>query len=161
MSDDQLNRIQLAPHFKLREFTRSGTADRHGLDNNPSICVMDNLRTLCTDVLEPVRRYYNRPVQITSGYRSEQVNKLIDGAAPDSYHTQGKAADFVVHGVPNQVVFMNLYHSALPITELIYYEEGWIHVAHDPSKVDHMEVYYTPEGRGATLFTDQINIYGG
>jgi len=157
VNNERLNQIQLTPHFKLREFTRSGTADREGIDNHPSPHVRDHLQALCKNVLEPVRRFYNQPVGITSGYRSERLNGVV-GGSPTSYHIQGKAADFYVGGVPNEVVFLNLYYSTLPITELIFYEKGWIHVAHDESKVDHMEVLYKPKNQNIKLFTDQIQI---
>ena len=46
---------KLSANFSLSELTKSETALRHGLDNTPTQEVVDNLRTLCENVLQPVR----------------------------------------------------------------------------------------------------------
>ena len=49
--------LQLTPHFKLSEFTRSGTASKYHIDNtldpdNPQDAVfISNLKALCENVL--------------------------------------------------------------------------------------------------------------
>ena len=82
---------QLSEHFLLTEFTRSATALRHRIDNTPSAEVVDNLRQLCLHVLEPLRRRFG-VIRITSGYRSEPLNRLVGGAR-HSQHLRGEAAD--------------------------------------------------------------------
>ena len=73
----------LSPHFTVGEFFRSGTAIRLGIDNNPDAHpgegistaeVVENLRALCTEVLEPLRRRVGRVI-VTSGYRCQELNK--------------------------------------------------------------------------------------
>ena len=47
--------MQLSKNFSLKEMTKSQTAERHGLTNNPSEDHQDNLKKLCENILQPVR----------------------------------------------------------------------------------------------------------
>lgn len=84
----------LTPHFKLREFTESATAMKHGIDNRPTPEVVENLRRLCTHTLEPLREKLGLPIIITSGYRTKELNDIIVHASRKSQHMEGRAADF-------------------------------------------------------------------
>lgn len=88
----------LTPHFKLREFTESATAMKHGIDNRPTPEVVENLRRLCTHTLEPLREKLGLPIIITSGYRTKELNEIIVHASRKSQHMSGQAADFWVSG---------------------------------------------------------------
>lgn len=92
---------QLSEHFHLNEFVRP--ADRASLPAS----VRKNLVALANS-LERVREFLgNRPMRITSGYRSPQHNARV-GGAPNSQHVTGKAADFVVDGLPAFEVYAKL-----------------------------------------------------
>lgn len=85
--------MQLTEHFTLEEFTTSSTAKARGIDNSVSSQrVVDNLRNLCEQVLEPLRSYANQPITISSGYRCKALNKVVGGAR-NSQHMTGEAAD--------------------------------------------------------------------
>lgn len=84
--------IQLSPHFILLEFVKSSTASARGIDNTPSKEVIDNLRNLCEQVLEPLRQFFNVPIVIGSGYRCPALNKAV-GGVKNSQHMTGEAAD--------------------------------------------------------------------
>nr|DAG71448.1 MAG TPA: peptidase [Microviridae sp.] len=47
------------------------------------------------EVLEKIRKHFNEPVIINSGYRTPEWNKKV-GGAKNSYHMKGMAADIVV-----------------------------------------------------------------
>lgn len=94
--------ILLTPHFKLREFTESATAKKHGIDNRPTPEVVENLRRLCTHTLEPLREKLGLPIIITSGYRTKELNDIIVHASRKSQHMEGRAADFYVAQGPVQ-----------------------------------------------------------
>src|SRR5690606_25284898 len=85
--------MKLSKHFTLEELTRSATAQRLGLENSPTVRELANLMRLAA-VLEDVRRALgHRPILVTSGFRSEAVNKAVGGSAT-SAHRLGLAADF-------------------------------------------------------------------
>ena len=92
--------MKLSKHFNLEEFTKSMTAQRKGIDNTPGAGDIKNLEDLCYCVLEPVRNKFDKPVTITSGYRSEELCVAI-GSKKTSQHAKGQAADFEITGVPN------------------------------------------------------------
>jgi len=81
----------LTEHFTIKEFTQSETARRLGIDNVPKPYQIDNMRTLCKQVLEPLRKEFGAII-ITSGFRSAKLNKAVGGVMT-SQHTKGEAAD--------------------------------------------------------------------
>ena len=84
----------ITPHFTFDEMTVSQLAARDGFDNTPPPEARANLLLLCC-ALEQVRALFDAPIIVSSGYRSEKVNRLIGGAV-SSQHVQGLAADFTV-----------------------------------------------------------------
>lgn len=79
--------LRLTKHFCLSEFTRSATAIRYGINNQPSEQQVQRLQALCQQVLEPLRRRFG-VIRITSGYRSPELNVRV-GGVPNSQHTLG------------------------------------------------------------------------
>ena len=94
---------RISEHFTLAEMMRSQTATRRGIDNTPTRAQFESLRLLATNVLEPVRAHFGKPVRITSGYRGPALNAAI-GGAPSSQHCKGEAVDFEIPGVENRRV---------------------------------------------------------
>ena len=92
MNDNTL----LTPHFALREFTKSATAMKHGIDNRPTPEVIENLKRLCQHTLEPLREKLGLPIIITSGFRTKALNDIIVHASRKSQHMTGQAADFYI-----------------------------------------------------------------
>jgi hypothetical protein len=123
--------MKLSNSFNLIEFTSSETASRRGIDNTPSIAVIENLRLLCENVLQPLRDKYGKSINITSGYRSPKLNKAIGGSST-SQHCYGQAADIQVDKKDYLKVWEIL--KTLPFDQIIW-EFGtesaadWIHVS--------------------------------
>lgn len=82
-------------HFTLSEFTRSVTAERYGLENNPNAAQIQNIECLCRLILDPLREAIGHPIYITSGFREPRLNYLVGGSIT-SAHKDGLAADFRV-----------------------------------------------------------------
>jgi zinc D-Ala-D-Ala carboxypeptidase len=61
--------MNLSRNFTLQELTKSDTAVRLGVDNNPNANQIEKLKLLCENILQPVRDHFG-PVTITSGFRS-------------------------------------------------------------------------------------------
>ena len=92
--------MQLSKHFKLSEFEKSSTATRLGIKNKAGSGEIKNLTDLCYAVLEPVRAKFEKPILVTSGYRSEELCVAIK-SSKTSQHTKGQAVDFEIAGVSN------------------------------------------------------------
>ena len=89
--------MRLSKNFTYEEFIRSSTAERMGIDNRPKTkeeekTVIENLRNLCLEVLQPLRDYVGAPVHINSGYRCKALNLAV-GGVKNSQHSRGEAAD--------------------------------------------------------------------
>ena len=128
--------MQLSGHFSLNELTKSQTATRKGINNTPSPEQVDNLTTLCIQVLEPTRRHFSKPMVITSGYRSADLCLAI-GSNPNSQHAKGEAADFEMFGEDNKNLAKYI-RSELIYDQLIleYWKEndpssGWVHCSYN------------------------------
>jgi len=119
--------MNLSKHFTLHEMTVSQTASRKGIDNTPGDSEIVALKTLCEKVLDPIRVHFDRPVIVTSGFRSVRLNKAIGGSST-SQHCKGEAADFTVPGVSNYELCKWMERN-LNYDQLIYEygESGWVH----------------------------------
>ena len=124
--------MKLSQNFSLRELTKSQTAERKGISNQPSDEHIENLKLLCVNVLQKIRNEFGI-VSISSGYRSPALCEAI-GSKSTSQHALGQAADFECYGVDNRELFnwitMNLqFDQAI----LEFYtgeaDSGWIHVS--------------------------------
>ena len=91
----------LSNNFTLNELTKSQTATRKGIHNEPSTEHIENLIHLAKTILQPVREHFGKPVMISSGYRSPELCEAI-GSSAKSQHAKGEAADFEIHGVDNK-----------------------------------------------------------
>ena len=76
--------MQLSHNFTLAEFIRSQTAARLGIDNTAPPEVVENLRCLCENILQPLRDAVGVPIRVNSGYRCLQ---LIVRLAARNFHS--------------------------------------------------------------------------
>ena len=72
--------MQLSEHFSLEEMLFSSTAVRLGIENEPTLAIVADLKVLAQS-LEGVRELLGEPMHIDSGYRCLALNKEIGGRA--------------------------------------------------------------------------------
>jgi hypothetical protein len=119
-----------------------------GLDNTPDEQALENLKTLCEMVLQPVREHYGKSVTVNSAYRSPESNAAV-GGSKTSDHCKGMAADIEIVGVANadlaQWIMDNLEYTQLILE---FYtpgipDSGWVHVSYDPNNLKKQELTAT------------------
>lgn len=128
-----MQRIQLSENFFLDEFERSQTAARCGIDNSvkPGGPVYDRLKRLSRDILQPLRDHLGKPITISSGYRSVQLNKKV-GGAKNSQHCLGLAADIHVAGITDLELaktISGLFVYPHDYDQLILEFGQWVHIS--------------------------------
>ena len=124
---------RLSEYFTLGEFQHSNTAVRLCIKNEMTAGQIKNAQALCKNILDVIRDHYDRAVIISSGFRSEALNKAIGGATT-SQHCVGQAADFTVNGVTIEQVFNDIKNgkiARLKYDQLIH-EGTWIHISYSP-----------------------------
>ena len=91
--------MQLSKNFSLRELTRSQTAIRKGIKNEPDQEQLMNLVALTVKILQPCRDKFGS-ISINSGLRVLDLNRAI-GSSDKSQHCKGQAADFEAYSISN------------------------------------------------------------
>lgn len=132
--------MQLSAHLSLAEVTRSDSAKRKGISNQPTPEHIENFKKLAEKVFEPIRNHFGVPIHISSGYRSKALNEAIGGSLT-SQHCSGEAIDIDMDGsasgVSNADVFKYI-KDHLDFDQLIW-EFGtdknpdWVHVSYETS----------------------------
>lgn len=142
--------MKLSQHFSYQEFIKSQTAARKGIKNEPDDAQLYSMKMVCMNILEPIRTTFERPVIITSGFRSPELCVAI-GSSTNSQHAKGEAADFEIPGVSNKEV-ADWIHENLPNDQLIleFFDgkdpnSGWIHCSHKPENRGEYLIAYKDE----------------
>ena len=127
--------MKLSENLSLAECTKSLTASRLGINNEPDEWVTENLRQVAVNVFQPVRDCLGVPIHVSSGYRSAELNKAIGGSVR-SQHVEGRALDLdadVFGGCTNSEIFECIREN-VEFDQLIW-EFGdqdnpdWVHVS--------------------------------
>lgn len=134
---DKMKMITTKSYFTIKELTASETAKKQNIDNTPNEAVTKNLQALITNVLNPVREIYGKPIIISSGYRSPELNKAVGGVS-NSQHTTGNAADLVPANAKGSLEQIFAACVAVGNYDQLIIEQNskgsrWIHVSYDPT----------------------------
>ena len=126
--------MKLSQNFSLRELTKSQTAERKGISNEPTEEHIENLKLLCTKILQPIRDEWG-VVSISSGYRSQALCEAI-GSKITSQHARGQAADFECYGMDNNKLFNWAIANVLFDQAILEFyngdpDSGWIHMSYN------------------------------
>jgi len=125
--------MRLSPHFSLEELTHSDTATRLGIDNTPTVEIIDNLTFLAGE-LEYVRNILGHPMLISSGFRSHVLNNHL-GSKRTSSHTKGLAVDFICPSFGNpRSVCDAIVAANVNYDQVILEYDRWVHLSFHPDK---------------------------
>lgn len=80
--------------------------------------------------MELVRKLLGTPINVSSGYRSAQLNKILKGSSKTSQHMVGEAVDFTspLFGTPKQIV-EKIKCSNIQFDQLIFEFASWVHIS--------------------------------
>jgi len=129
--------MKLSDNFDLSEFIRSDYAKRNGINNIPNAEQTENLKELCIHILEPLRKHFQIPILISSGFRCDALNTAI-GGAKNSQHTMGEAVD-IDHDLSANIVTNKMIFDWIKtnlVFDQIIWEFGtstnpdWVHVSY-------------------------------
>ena len=133
--------MKLSKNLNLAEVTRSETAKRRKIDNAPTDEHIENLKILAANIFQPMRDHFGKPIYISSGYRSEALNKAIKGSKT-SQHCKGEALDIdndnANNGVTNRDIFEfirdNLKFDQLINEFPVKGKPSWVHVSYSKTQ---------------------------
>lgn len=130
--------MKIGKYLTLDELTFSATARRLGIRNEVDIPQhLENLRTFCEKIYDPLCDHFGFRIPFTSAYRSQLLNNKIKGALR-SQHLIGEAMDLRPlgrNGLTNLEMF-NYIKKNLPFDQLINEfpniqgEPSWVHVSY-------------------------------
>lgn len=104
---------KIGQHFKVREFA---------CKDGSQIVFIDDILVCILDIL---RNQIEKPVIITSGYRTPTQNEKT-GGAKYSYHMRGMAADIKVNGITPRQLALKL-NTIVPDECGIIVYKSWVH----------------------------------
>ena len=150
--------MQMSPHFKLIEFTRSETGTRKKIDNTPSAEHAQNLKNVCEKILEPVRNHYGKPVRVNSGYRGPALNAAVGGSSK-SQHCNGEAVDFEIDGLANpELAKWVTENCEFDQVILEFYDpkegpnSGWVHASYTTKGPNRRQILTAVTENGKTVY---------
>lgn len=118
-------------YFTIKELCDSIEAEKREIDNSPNSAIIRHLNLLVRFILDPLREKYGKPITVSSGYRCQELNKIV-GGSKNSQHVKGLAADITVGSVfENKKLFNLIIKLNLPFDQLI--DENnykWVHVSY-------------------------------
>jgi len=146
------NNIQFTKNFSLFELLVTSQRQFDDEQYNPPPEVIENLRALCVNVLQPLRDALGTPIKINSGYRCPSVNKAIGGAT-NSQHMTGQAADIIDLTNGNEYLFKKIKELKLPFDQMIdEFGFRWVHVSYDPKRNRREILQARKDAKGKTIY---------
>ena len=153
--------MNLSKNLTLFEMTRSETAKRKGVSNEPTPEHIENMKVLAEKIFEPIRRHFNSPIHITSGYRSAALNKVTPGASKNSQHSKGEAMDIDMDNSGSKITNAQIFNwikDNLDFDCLIWEfgnetNPSWVHVSYNTDGTQRGQILKASKGVFGTKYT--------
>ena len=142
--------MNLSDHFSLEEATRSDTATRLGISNQPSPQQLENMKVAAIG-MEKIRELLASPINVNSWIRLPEVNVAVGGSKVSS-HMDGWAIDFVCRGFGNPLeVCKAIEKSNIKFDQMIHEfgEKGWTHISFAPAMRQQKLTIFRPQNKYA------------
>ena len=150
--------MKLSENLDLSEVIRSESAKRSGIDNMPTEKHLESLKLLATNIFQPIREHFGTPIHISSGYRSEKLNRLVPGTSLTSQHCLGEAIDIDMDGtaIKNSEIFKYIKDN-LNFDQLIWEfgddtNPSWVHVSYKANGKQRKQILRAIKKNGDTKY---------
>jgi hypothetical protein len=156
--------MKISEHLDLSEVMRSDMAKRKGISNQPTPEHLENFKKLAENVFEPIRKKFNKPIIISSGYRSKALNEAIGGSSA-SQHCKGEAIDIDMDGTSGQItnkMIFDYIKNSINFDQLIW-EFGsndnpdWVHVSYSSTGKQRKEILKATRNSSGQTNYQKIN----
>lgn len=126
--------MQISKYVSYEEATKSQTAIRHGINNEPTEDQLQNMKIVATKCFDPIREFYKKPLRVSSFFRCEQLNQLVKGAK-NSQHLKGQAIDIDAGSIQENKKIFEWVKDNLEYDQLINeYNFSWVHISYNQGK---------------------------
>ena len=149
---------KISKHISYKEGVYSRTAQRLGIDNNPSQYELTNMQVVAENIFEPLREWAGSPIKINSFFRSPELNKAIGGSSK-SQHCEGRAIDIDdVYGYKTNAEMYAWIKENLDFDQMIW-EFGtdknpdWVHVSYVSADENRMRCLKAEKINGKTVYS--------
>jgi len=98
----------ISKYISHKEATRSQTAIKLGIPNDPTPEHLENMKRVAKDIFDPMREHFGKPIFISNFYRCKKLNDIVPGASKTSDHQFGNSIDVddtFNNGVTNKLIF--------------------------------------------------------
>lgn len=125
--------------FTIEELTRSGTAEKFGIDNTPSSEQINLIVNFVDVILDPLREEFGSAIFVNSGFRCDKLNNAVGGVNTSHHrYKNGYAAADITSGTKsgNRKLFALAQILNLPFCQLIDENRfDWIHISYNPNDI--------------------------
>ena len=146
-------------YFTIDEMCKTSTK----LDNVPNAVERANLVCLIENVLDPIRERYGKPIIVTSGFRSERVNKAVGGVST-SQHAKGQASDIITKGNIDNALLFNLILDMKKKGKIVFDQliaefptnnnPSWLHISYKTVGTNREQVLVASKINGKTKYSN-------
>lgn len=129
-------------YFTISELCDSEKAVEFKIENKSTPEIDKRLEALVDNVLDPLRTWYGKPINVSSGYRCPELNRIV-GGSKTSQHMKGEAADITVYSRTENKKLFDYIKDNLPYDQLIdEHDLAWVHVSFKADGVNRKQVLY-------------------
>jgi len=126
--------MNISKYVSYDEATKSQTAIRHGIKNEPNEQELLNMKIVAVKCFDPIRENYGKPLKVSSFFRCAELNKKV-GGAPTSQHVKGQAIDIDAGSKQENKKIFEFAKANLDFDQLIdEYDFSWVHISYNQGK---------------------------
>lgn len=129
--------MNISRYLTYEEATKSPTALRLGITNEPDPIQLSNMQFVATEIFDKVREFVGGPLYASSFFRSKELNDAVPGSSATSQHMAGQAIDIDADtfGNGNNKAIFDYIRNELIFDQVIseypdkFGRPSWVHVS--------------------------------